>query len=105
MAVGVAPTSIALREAGSVLGVGPHAVDQAILQNELVPQRRENVDTGKRKQGIGQVAVQVLGGMEYGLVGRNAEVDLEQSKIKNTAVVNEGDDSHNRDHEHQCVQR
>jgi hypothetical protein len=48
--------------------------------------------------------MQVLGRMKYGTVRWNAEIDLEETKIKNAAVVNKGDDSHNRDYEHQRVE-
>src|SRR3984957_3525592 len=63
------------------------------------------METCKPKEGVGQIAVQVLGGVEYGAVGFDPEVDLEQAEVQYSAVIDECDQSDDGDDEHQHLQR
>lgn len=63
------------------------------------------MNPGEAEEGIRQIAVPLFGRMEYGAIRSNAEVDLEEAEIQNSAVVHKCDQPHDRRDEHQRVQR
>ena len=68
-----------------------------------MPEGRQRVKPGDAKQGIRQIAVQVLRRMEYGAVGFDAEIDLKEAEIQNSAVVHKRNQPHDRRNEQQRV--
>src|ERR1700689_16396 len=60
--------------------------------------------SGEAEEGIRQIAMQVLCRMEYGAIGCNAEINLKEAEIQNSAVIHERDQPHDRRDEHQRVQ-
>jgi len=70
-----------------------------------MPKSRKGMNPNQRKQGVRQVAVDILGGMENRAVGSNAEVYLEQTEIEYTTVPDEGHDADNWYHEREKIEQ
>ena len=73
------------------------------MLNEVVPEGRQRVHASQGEQRVGQITVNVLGGVKNGLVRFHAEINLENSEIECPSMPDKGHDTDDGDDEHQCV--
>src|SRR5471032_1711510 len=70
-------------------GARPHAPQNVVMPDKMVPECCQSVNAGEREQGVRQIAVNVLGGMKDGAVATHSEIDPEQTEVKGAAVPDE----------------
>src|SRR5712672_1033550 len=73
---------------------GPHSTQHPVVQNKMVPERRERVQTCEAEQSVREIAVNILCRMKYRPVLLYAEIQLEQPKVEHAPVVQECDHTH-----------
>jgi hypothetical protein len=74
------------------------------MQSEVVPQCRQRVQTREREECIRQISVNILGRLEYRPVLIDSKVEIKKTKMKYSAVENEGHDADDGDDEHQPIE-
>jgi acyl-CoA synthetase (AMP-forming)/AMP-acid ligase II len=83
----------------------PHAPQHPVAADEMVPESGARVQSHQCEQRVGQVSMDILGGIEDRAIGAHAEVHPEQAEVEHAAVPDEGHDAEHRYHEQQRVQR
>src|SRR6185312_872951 len=87
------------------VATGPYSRQHTIMQHETVPQSGKRVQARERKECIGQIPVNVLGGFKYRGVFLDPEIEVKKAELENAAMVNEGHETDDRDDEHQHIER
>jgi len=63
------------------------------------------MQASKSEKAVGQIAVEILGGLKYRRVFFDPKVEVNETEMKNAAVVNEGHAANDGDDEHQRIER
>src|ERR1022692_5299392 len=71
----------------------------------MVPKGCEDVNANQCEQRVGQITVDILGGMKNRAVGPDPEIQPEQAEVEYAAVPDEGHDPGDRYDEHQNVEQ
>lgn len=74
------------------------------MQNKMMPQGGNCVQTCEREEYIRQVSVNVLGGLKYRRVFLDPAIKVKEAEVKNAPMVNEGHEADDRDEEHQHIE-
>jgi len=90
---------------GSCFAPRRHAAKDPVLLDEVVPERRQPMQSRQAEEAVGKHFVNFLGGLIDRLGRGHAEVQLEQAEIEDPGMPDEGDDPHHWQNNHQGVKR